>query len=210
MNGGAPTYGELARRARPSLPNQPETIPWAWYDTQTYPAAGVADLTFFQTVSSDKSISNMKAGGELTEPEFFVMDHVFVDILAPVTSTAEGVTGALDEIERLVRSSRAIWEFFYKDKRYGTFPLTLLHGTGGPTGFGWGVDNVAAGGTPTQTQYANNGLLGGGWRWPRRMITLEPKTSFSFTIRWPGTPPTVAADRRIRVLFAGDSSRAVT
>ena len=40
------------------------------YDTQTYPAAGVAQLTFFATTNPDASLNNLEVGGSLPDPDY--------------------------------------------------------------------------------------------------------------------------------------------
>ena len=58
-----------------------ESIPWVFYDTQSYAQAGAQSLVFFQSPSGDKTISNMETGGQFSDPQYFEVQYMGLDFL---------------------------------------------------------------------------------------------------------------------------------
>lgn len=201
------TYQQLVEQANPRLPGQSEALAWVFYDTQNYVDNVTTRLTFFQVTNVDRTITNMVTAGSLPEPQFFEWWYAGVDVLRDVTSTPEGITGSLDDIQSLILVGRPTWTFTISDKIVGPFPLSFFHASGGVTGFGWGVDNVAAGGTPTQTEYANNGVFDGGFCIDGG-ITIPPKIGFDIVLNW-NAAVDLTADVFLRVWMAGVLHRRV-
>jgi hypothetical protein len=149
----------------------------------------------------------MEAAAQLPDPQYFEIWGLHFGVRRLVTNTAEGVTGAIDDVEQLVRSGGGSFELVIGAKRYGPLLLECAHALGGPTGFGWGLDNVAAGGTPSQTQYANNGILGYGLNY-RGSVTIPPKQRFIVQVRWPA-PLTLTGNANVYFAVSGVHHREV-
>lgn len=197
------TYGKLARQSRPVLPGQPELVPWVFYDTQLYTSGTTTSLSFFQVTSTDRTISNMVNAGSLPTPQFFVWYYWGLDVLSRPTTVAGGATGQIDDISQLVLTGRGIATFNYQDKDYGPFPLSFLHASGGPVGFGWGTFTAEE-----SIQYANNGVFDGGFCW-NGAITIEPNAGFRVTLTWPAAITLAGGNTNLRVWMMGALNRKV-
>lgn len=185
-----------------SVPDgQSEAIRYTFFDTQTYVAAGSAQLSFFQSVNADKTLSNMQSQGQFPDPQYFELWYISCDVLLPVSSAA--VPAAWADMTSLIETGRPILELVISDKRYVQVPLTFCHASGGISGFGYSVAALAA----TAKEYANNGIFDGGYCVDGAII-LPPKVGFTVNIRW-GNPIAVAADTPIRVNLDGVLHRRV-
>lgn len=121
-----------------------EAIPGVLYHTLTYPAAGVESLTAFDG-SNDPAISNLGPNG-LPQGQFFRISHLAVCPLNDVTATAVGTAaGAVNDLARLVRETRASWYFSTKDKPWPRCPLNVVGQVGGVGGLIGGAQPDAAG-----------------------------------------------------------------
>jgi len=200
------TKQALLESATPQNPNQPEVIPWILYDTQTYTSASSTTLAFFQSVQTDKSLGNMEGAGQLPDPQFFEIYRIGMDILfrpSFSTATVNPATGPLDDIAQLVLSGRGNFILAISNKNYGPFPLSFLHGSGGPTGFMSGT-YVAT----NEREYANNGIFDGGYPLNGALV-LPPKVGFSIVINWPAALTLANGNTPIRVWMAGPLYRRV-
>ena len=196
------TRAILTQLANPSLPGQSEAVPWVFFDTQNFVSGTTTRLTFFQTTSPDRSITNMVTAGSLPHPQFFEWYYIGLDILQRPSSSAD-ITGAWDNVIQLILSTRGHWTFTMSDKILGQFPLTFLHASGGVTGFA-----ASAGATTTANiQYANNAIFDGGWCLDGSII-IPPKVGFNIEFQWPSTF-TLTGNLDLRCWIAGTLHRRV-
>jgi hypothetical protein len=182
---------------------QSEALSWVWYDTQTYVDATTVQLTYFQQVNNDKTLSNMQSGGTLPDPMFFEIYYVSIDPIVPATSSDTGLTGAWLDMSLLMIVGRPTFRLIVSDKTYGPFPLSFFHSSGGMTGYGF---NEAAAGT-VQQAYANWGIFDGGWPVDGALI-IPPNAGFSVQLDWAAAQD-ITTDRQIRVNMAGVLHRKV-
>lgn len=195
----ARSYGAVAAAATPGSGTGPEVIWHQFYDTQTSVSAGQATLRFFQVTSSDVTISNLPAGGQLPDPQFLAIHDICLDYLVSGTSGASGYVsltatlasnlGSLNDMGTNMFVGRPIWTMYISDKRYGPYSLTTLHGTGAIIGV------LAAWGTATAT--VSNVLQMGyntpmaGWNYEGSVI-IPPKTNFQIQVDWPAAQATTS------------------
>jgi len=187
------TFEQLEAQTTPAaLPGgNLEAYHQPYYDTQTYPAAGIAELTYFQTVANDLTLSNMEAQGQFPDPKFFRLFGIMADIILP-----NGVV-AWNDMVNLITVGRPIISLTISDKRYGPFPLQMAHTSGGIQGFGYTGGDLAQ----VSQEWANNGIQDGGFSHDGAIL-IPPKIGFSVTVRW-GNAQAVAADTLIRLILDG-------
>ena len=197
------TVQELAQMTSPAtVPGgNVESYPTVWFDTQTYLAAGSANLRFFQTTNQDQTLSNMENAGSFPDPKFFQLWYVTCTVLLPTNELA--VPSQWADMDNIVRIGRPNLSISISDKTYGPIPLTFAHASGGPTGFGYNAAAVAA----TATEYANNGVFDGGYCYAGSII-IPPKVGFNWLIEW-GNAQAVLADTLIRLEMNGVSYRRI-
>lgn len=198
----AKTAEQLIAQSNPSAANQPEALPWVLYDTINYVDNTTLQLVFFGATQADRTLSNMQAGGQLPDPQFFEIAYFGLDILRGVTTAAGGVAGALDDIQNLILVNRPTWEFNISNKIFGPFPASFLHASGGVTGFGYGTFTAEE-----SIQYGNNGIFDGGFC-VSKAITIPPKVGFDITMNW-NAAVNLTADVLLRFWMAGVLHRRV-
>lgn len=198
------TLAQLSKMANPQavLGGQSEALRWTYYDTQTYVDNTTLTLTYFAATNADATLSNMPTGGQIPAPQFFEIWYFSVDILLPI-STALAPTAWADMFNLLV-GGRPTFTFIISDKRYGPFPLTFFHASGG-------VQGVARPGDSTiglvSSELANNGVFDGGYC-VDGAIVIPPVTGFSAILDW-GVLADIAANTLIRVNMDGVLHRRV-
>lgn len=169
----------LAVRANPEAANQPEALPWVLYDTQAWTTAVTFNSQHFLTQPTDPTLGNMEGPGQLPDPQFFEIWYWGVDfLLAAVAAAAPAATvSPWADIIQFLWAQRGTFEFNISNKRTGPFPLSFMHGSGGPQGFGYG--NSA---TTARFEYGNNGPADGGFC-VAGAIVIPPKLGFNVTLR---------------------------
>jgi hypothetical protein len=196
------TRQQLMRLANPEQANQPEVLPWVLYDTQVYVDATTTSLTFFANTNNNKSLSNMESAGQIPDPQFFEIHYFGLDMQRLVTTTAGGIPGAINDVQALIYgdantgAEAGRWTFNISNKRFGPFPLSFLHASGGVTGFmagTWTAEESLA--------YANNGIFDGGFYVGGNLI-IPPKVGFDVTLDWGGTVD-LTADMALRMWMLG-------
>lgn len=197
------SYGQLRQESGPSLPGQPEQIPVVFYDTQLYTSGTTTSMSFFASVSNDKTVSNMVNAGQFPSPQYFQWFDWGVDVLQDATTQAGGETGIIDDIQKLVLVSRAYAEFTLSDKQYGKVPLSFLHASGGATGFGWGTFTAEE-----SIQFGNNGVFDGGWSWNGAII-IPPNTGFTITLTFAAAQTLQSGNTKLRMWMRGLIDRKV-
>lgn len=178
------------------------------YDTQPFTSATTTRLTFFTTINPDRTLTNMQQAGTLPSPWALQIHMITADYLfeAPVSTAATGVDGVLNDLASLILSSgaRPTWTLNINNKDYGPYSLTVLHGTGGPQGWGWG-------GAIETNQFARNTEIPG-WNYFGRVIILT-QAPFYLTTEWANpvtlTHAAAESDPFIRVSLFGVLNRRV-
>ena len=136
LNYAAKTYETLRSITRPKSGQQPESLPWVMYDTQTYAQAGQARLTYYASTAAnlgDSTLSNF-ATGTLEQDQFFEIQRVFLSFLAPLSlTTTAAVAGSANDIDLLHKTARGILTMQYLGKPIGPFPLDFFGRPGGVT-----------------------------------------------------------------------------
>lgn len=198
---------QLEAIANPTFVNQPEVVPWQLYDTQNIASAATGPFVYYQTINSDKTLSNMEGPGQLPDPQYLIVQYVAADILQIPTVTAQAAepAGAIPNIENILKTCRATFEFNMSNKRYGPFSLTMTAATGGATGFGYGYGTSANG---TGVQWGNNGNPGSGGYPFSGALVIPPKIGFDITVRL-STAATLTATVGLRISMVGPLYRRV-
>jgi len=176
-----------------------EAIAWAFHDTEQYVDVVTTHLDFFVNTKANRQLSNLTPAGSLPEPQYFEVYGFMVDVLYPPSTVAWA------DVSQLLWGSGAegapIFTFTLADKNYGPWALTLLHGTGGITGFGLGPAAAAV------EEYANNSVPDGGM-FQDGAIVIPPNQAFSAKIEWAAAVD-IAANKYIRLTMAGVLHRRV-
>jgi hypothetical protein len=193
---------DLDRQANPQNANQPEAIPWVYYDTQNIATAIAGPIAFFAQTQADKTLSNLEQAGTIPDPFYFEVEAFNCDFLVDPSLTATAVGGIIGDITELLYTQRAVFVFTFAGKEYLRIPLTYLHCSGGPNGVMSGT--FAA---PLIAEFAVNSYPDGGFYVGKRM-TIPPKQSFSAQIQLAGAT-TLATTVPVRIGMAGVLHRRV-
>ena len=166
------------------------------YDTATYTDTVTTQLQFFNTARANEQLTNFGGRGQFPEPQFFKPYALMVDIIIVPAATAfvdmmfllfgTGVAGA----------GAPTIDLTYANKRYGPWPLSMAHGTGGPTGMS-DTTTAVAGNEMALNSYPDGGIWLGG-----NSVVFAPSQQFSVDLVWDGAQD-VAAGLNIRVAIAG-------
>lgn len=187
------TFDVLMAQSKPQRANQPEAVTGMQFDTIQYPQAGTSSLALFDTVRSDKTLSNMEQAGQLSAGKFLELRRIYCDILStPTITTTASAAGSLNDLEILLKTSRATITFTMNDKPYGPYPLAAAGRLGGAVGV------IAMAGTETAparniVQQGNNGDNGG----IPMDLTIPPSTAFGVLLNFSSTAISVATYLRI-------------
>lgn len=206
---GAPfkarSFGAVKAAATPPSGAAPEVVWHQLYDTQTYPATGITQLTFFATANADKTLCNLDVGGQLPSPQSLQIHNVALDLIPALAaggvSTSASAAGNLDDFARILLIARPTWTLNISNKAYGPYSLTALHGTGGPDGFIGSSDGAEI------VQYARN-ANSPGWNYYGRVIIPE-QVSFNVVVNFQGTLAPTAAAVQMRLSLFGVLNRRV-
>lgn len=197
------TRQQLEAISNPQVTGQSEAVPWVLFDTQTYTSAATTTLDFFADQQADRTLSNMLQGGALTDPQWFEIWNLGLDILNDLTTAAGTEAGILDDIQKLILVGRPIWTLTISDKNYGPFPVSFLHTSGGALGFGWGTFTAEE-----SIQYGNNSVPDGGWNW-RGAVVIPPKVGFRVTLTWAAAQTLAGGNPPLRFWMAGALHRRI-
>jgi hypothetical protein len=192
--------------ATPASGNTAEAIWHQLYDTQLYTSGATLTTQHFLSPGVDPTLSNMTQAGTLPSPQTMQIYDITLDILSltPVSISAAGtVVGVLNDFAFLIFGSlqRPTWTLTISQKAYGPYSLTVLHGTGGPTG--WFAGTFAA---TTSMQYARN-EPSPGWNYYGRVSILQ-QMQFSLTLNWAAFA-TLTGNVNLRVSMFGVLNRRV-
>lgn len=200
----AATRAQLRSKSTPPSGASPEAIWHMFYDTQDYESAVTQRLTFFQVTNVDRTITNMPAAGQLPDPMWLTLYNITLDFLTSVLAPPANKTGEMDDLTLLLKAGRPIWTLHISDKAYGPYPLTVLHGTGGPVG----QLSVSTGQAADITFSQANNALTPGWNYQGSLI-IPPKTNFDIEVQWAAAQTTTEDPIKIRLGLMGILSRRV-
>lgn len=194
-------YQQLKRDANAVSANQPETIPWPWYDSQDF-ASNWTNVTFYSSPQSDPTLGNIQQANTLSADQYFRVFAITLDWLIAPSSRSSGAPAIVDDLIIIQNSARALFNFSMSQKQYAQTPIHNLHSSGGifvnyqlGTPAGSGVDN-----------YAMNWMPDGGW-WVGGAWVLGPRQSFQCWIQ--GVAAALTATRKGRITMHGALSRKV-
>lgn len=202
------TRDELDAIANPTSATQPEVVPWQLFDTQNVVTAVATPLVFFGAQNNDKTLSNMEGPGQLTDPQYFVVQYLAADFLQVPTATAlaNEPNAALANVENILKTARATFTFNMSNKQYGPFSLTMTAATGGATFSGYGYGTAAAG---TSAGVVNNSIPGSGGFPFGGAIVIPPKVGFNVTVNFGAATTIVAGPLPLRLSLIGQLYRRV-
>jgi hypothetical protein len=194
---------QLLNIVNPDSANQPEVVPWIFYDTQSVATATSGSVQFFSQVQSDKTLGNIEQPSTLADPQFFEITAFGIDYIAAPTVDASGVAGATADLANFLYTSRATFEFSLNSKLYLRVPATFL--TNG------GAIALSSTGTPAATSTLSSASIGtpglGGFN-VNQAIVISPKQNFTAQLTL-GAATTFAATRQFRLWMAGALYRRV-
>lgn len=201
---------ELQRLTTPQAvaTGQSEVVPYVLYDSQTYTSATDTQLSYFQTVQSDKSLGNMQAGGQLVADRYLEIWGISIDPLIINTQVGVGVSGAWGDLSDLMWTGRPTFNFIMDDKRIGPFPCSFFHASGGPGGYGYSEAVTTAVLTPAVNEVAQWGVFDGGF-WVGGSVIIPPQSGFQVTLDWPAAVTLANGNPIIRVNLVGALHRNV-
>ncbi|MBT9174236.1 MAG: hypothetical protein DDT21_02648 [Syntrophomonadaceae bacterium] len=202
----APSLAEV-QRFSVNRAGEFEAVRQSLYDFQTYPAAGITQMMFFQVPAGQgtKTLAdtNMEIAGSLPNPKMQLVQSIEI-LLFPDSSPSStaAVTNPSAFVNDTYLLSRSGWvEFFIGSKAYlleapiGRFPpKTRLDG------FGAVNHTLAVAGTTTvRDSYA---VLAGRPYIVDPWILLKPTQNFRVSLNWPVAIP-ISAPARIGLVLDG-------
>lgn len=188
-----------------SLPNQLEIVPAVLYSTKTFTSASTTKLTFFDTAVSggDFSVTNMQTGGQLPNPQSFLIEfpQIFIKVVPQSDDSGTGnkaeLVSAFSDVVNLVNSGTV--QIQINQKQYGPWPLWKWPCNSFPKGaFSTGSDLLA-----------DYGQIDGQLYPFMPKLALLPLQPFNVTMTWPTVITLSGATVDIQVLFDGKLARAV-
>lgn len=204
------TQDQLQAASTPASALEGETIAYSFWDTQTYPSGGQQTLTFFQTVQSDTSLSNMPMSGTFPNPIWFCPQFITLDALgAPsnlaATASPSAFPGLAADLYTLANSARLWFQFTLAQKIYAQFPATGIHPSGGPVVFTTGTFV-----SPTQQQFALWGVPDGDlYVGPPGTLVIPPMQNFVVNLFTSSTAPAITTSLPLRMTMWGSIIRRV-
>jgi hypothetical protein len=204
------TQDQLQAASTPASALEGETIAYSFWDTQTYPSGGQQLLTFFQTVQSDPSLSNMPAAGLFPNPIWFCPQFITLDALGvpsnlASTASPSAFPGLAADLYTLSNAGRLWFQFTLAQKIYAQFPASGIHPSGGPVVFTTGTFV-----SPTQQQWALWGVPDGDlYVGPPGTLVIPPMQNFTVQLFTSSTAPTITTSLPIRMTMWGSIIRRV-
>lgn len=173
-------YDQLNLRANPQLASEPEVIPYPFYSTKDIKNADTGPWKFFDTVSSDQTLSNMQQQSSMLLDQYAIVYYQAADLMIkPVAGTDAAVNTAVSDYFNFMFTNKATCMLKIAQKDYGPFPFSMTAATGGATGFAYAEGATAAG---NNVAVVNNGIPGsGGYPWGGG-VTLGPKQNFTVSV----------------------------
>lgn len=198
------TKAQLDALANPQSAQQPEVIPWAYYDTQPLTTGTGPLLTkFFVTVNNDSTKCNLPNSGMLPSDQYLQVYFFSFDLLFPAVTTTTTVAGDLTDTLEIINNQRATFTFELSQKKYGPIPVGFAHGLAGAVGVVTGT-TAAAG----STQVGQNGVQDGGW-WCNGQIVIPPMQTWTVTLNLAAAPTLNTSPLQVRCSLIGNLYRRV-
>lgn len=193
----------LDSQAKPEVFNQPEFIPWVWYDTQNI-ATNQGQLSFFASTNNDTTITNIQIANTFSADQYFRPFCITLDWL--IGATYQGSSGAANIVDDLLAIQNAWRGIFYlriSAKDYAQVPMHALHASGG-------IYVSALLGTVSSgiLNYGMNWMPDGGY-WINGAIVFAPLMNFQCFLQGTGSLTLNASPRSTRISFHGSLSRRV-
>lgn len=193
----------LDASAKPEVYNQPEFLPWAWYDSQNI-ASNAGQTSFFAATNNDSTITNIQIANTFSADQYFRPFCITLDWL--IGATYQGSSGAaqiVDDLLALQNTWRGIFYLRISAKDYAQVPIHALHASGG-------IYVSALAGTPSGSNILNYGMnwMPDGGYWINGAIVFAPLMNFQCFLQGTGTV-TLNATRMTRISFHGSLSRRV-
>ncbi|MGH7261285.1 MAG: hypothetical protein ACREI9_11455 [Nitrospiraceae bacterium] len=194
------TYGS-------QLPGGEEEIGWAWFDTKQYVSGTTNQLSFFDTVNSDKTRGNMELAGTFAAPKYFVTYAVrILPLVIPTVQTTATQTTAIINIWRDIFRLMFLSRFLLTigSKLYLDMPSHMFPAGSGISGFSaqsiFGVTTAQK----DANMYANHGTPD-----PKSVYTLarprliESQINFVVNLMWNAPVTLDGGNTDIQVMLDG-------
>lgn len=190
------TYDQLNLDSRPGNAQQPEAIPYVWYDSQDF-ASSWTSVSFFSATNSDPTLSNIEQGNTFSAEQYFRWFAVTLDWLIAATSQASsGAPVIVDDLLQILNGARAIFNLNIAQKKYSQIPLHAIHSSGGIfVNYQLGTPSSSGLGNYASNWYPDGGYNIGG------SIVFPPKQTFTCTVT--GVAATLGATRKGRISLHG-------
>lgn len=186
-------YDALRQRLRPQSLEAPEALPYVFFDTQTYLAAGSARLEYFRNVQSDQTLGNLEIAGSLPEGVFFDIHRIFVTPLRVGTIDAAAGAGSLRDCQTILNTARGVVTITTNAKPLGPIPLRFFGDAGQASG-------ALSGNSATAMVQAPGFPANGGFP-VNAAIRLGPAAKFGVTLDFVSTA--IAVDTPLQVALLG-------
>lgn len=201
---------ELYNKYRTTYPDV-EIIGGMLWDTVLYTSAATLRQTFFNAVRATPDLSNMDTPSMLSNNKGFLIRAVRFRIQQQprnVARAADGSVqpGAFDNIAQILNTG--FFRLVIGSKPYMEFPLWLIPGGDGPSGFMAFDGDVPT--TGRVSDYATNGMP-----MPDNVFVLSqplfiaPLVNFYAETLWPAAITLAGGNTNLQVLFDGDLMRPV-
>lgn len=200
------TREKLEALANPISAQQPEALPWCFYDSRLFTSATTVQDTYFQVVQTDKTKGNIPQPGSLPTPQYFQVFYVGLDVQRDKTATASATStaSAVDDVAKLVLTTNTRAVLTVSGKPYMEVPLSFLHCSGGVTGYEFG--GLA---TSNYFSFANNSTPGAQATWcTMGTVIIPPNQAFDLTSFWTAAV-TLTANVNLRPFLIGAYYRRV-
>ena len=194
-------FGEVQQLASPASAAQPETIPWVYFDTQSF-TTNWTRVSFFAVPQNDPTLGNIEQGGTIPADTYFQIFSINFDFLIAASDTTVAPDAAIvDDLAQILFGARATLTLSIASKIYTQLPLTYCHSSGGLV-----IDWQAVPAAAAVLNYAQNYPADGGY-WVDGAIILPPNQSFTMTVS--GVAAALTATRLGRLSMAGVKYRPV-
>ena len=187
---------EMQSEPDPAVLGQAECSWHTIYDTATF-AATTTRLMFFNTARANEQLSNFGGRGQFSEPQYFVPWCVMFDPIYVPGATSFVKLHHLFFGSGTAGEAAPTIDLIYASKRYGPWPLSMSHSTGGPVGMS---DTFTA--VPANELSLNAKPDGGIWL-NGQTVTFAPNQNFKVILQWDGAIAALPASINVRVSIAG-------
>jgi hypothetical protein len=191
---------QLEMQSKPDQYNQPEFIPWGWYDSQDF-ATLWTQVSFFAATNNDPTITNIEQANTFAADQYFRPYCLTLDWLITATSvTSSAANPIVDDLLQIQNGARAIFYLLISQKRYVQIPIHALHASGG-------IYVSYQTGTPTGSGLGNYGMnwMPDGGYWVNGAMVFGPRMTFGCSVQ--GVAAALVSTRKGRITFHGSLAR---